>query len=141
MEQSRRGFLGFLLGSGAGVVAGVLPASAVDESPHEPRAKPNAPTVASQVLSNPHVQPGDVARTALRFQVGNDVFDAWFHTMQFERFDGDTVTVSLPVRFVCTWIRDHYYDELLDAHRVEFLSARRVEIVLRQPGGGHVRVA
>lgn len=73
-------------------------------------------------------------RTLLRARLGEDIFMSWFHTLEFEGCYGTIVSVSLPVKFLRTWIMNHYYDDLLACTRVVFKRAQRVEIVLRWPG-------
>lgn len=79
---------------------------------------------------------GHKARAMLRAQLGEDIFTSWFNAMEFESFDGSTVQVSVPVKFLKNWIQSHYEDALLGCCRAEFKGAERVEVLLRQPGGG-----
>ena len=79
---------------------------------------------------------GHKARAMLRAQLGEDIFTSWFNAMEFESFDGSTVQVSVPVKFLRNWIQSHYEDALLACCRAEFKGAERVEVLLRQPGGG-----
>ena len=39
-------------------------------------------------------------RKMLRAQLGEDVYTSWFHSMEFEPFDGKTVRVTVPVKFL-----------------------------------------
>lgn len=79
-------------------------------------------------------QRGDKVRKLLRIRLGDEIFKSWFKALEFDEFDGKTVTVSLPVKFLCNWIKSHYADALLECCQAEFKSAERVNIVLRQPG-------
>lgn len=72
----------------------------------------------------------------LRARLGDDIYTSWFNAMEFDGFDGKTVTVSVPVKFLCNWIKSHYADDLLTCCQSEFETAERVNVVLRQPGGG-----
>jgi chromosomal replication initiator protein len=72
----------------------------------------------------------------LRARLGDDIYTSWFNALEFDGFDGKTVTVSVPVKFLRNWIQSHYLDDLLTCCRAEFKAAERVEVVLRQPGGG-----
>lgn len=78
---------------------------------------------------------GHKVRAMLRAQLGEDIFTSWFNAMEFESFDGATVQVSVPVKFLRNWIQSHYEDALLACCRAEFKGADRVEVLLRQPGG------
>ena len=66
-------------------------------------------------------------------RLGDDIFTSWFHTLEFEAFDAKTVKVSVPVKFLKTWIQSHYSDDLLSCCRAEFKGAEKVEVTLRQP--------
>ncbi len=78
---------------------------------------------------------GHKVRAMLRAQLGEDIFTSWFNAMEFESFDGSTVQVSVPVKFLRNWIQSHYEDALLACCKAEFKGADRVEVLLRQPGG------
>ncbi len=74
-------------------------------------------------------------RAMLRARLGDDIFSSWFHALEFDGFDGKIVKVSVPVKFLRTWIQSHYSQDLLECCRAEFKGAERVEVVLRQLGG------
>ena len=81
---------------------------------------------------------GQKVRALLRARLGEDIYTSWFNALEFDRFDGRVVTVSVPVKFLRNWIQSHYIDALLTACRAEFESAERVDVVLRQPASnGH----
>ena len=82
---------------------------------------------------------GGKVRAALRARLGDDIFSSWFNALEFESFDGKTVKVSVPVKFLRNWIQSHYIDDLLSCCRLEFGSAENVDVVLRQPGSPAVR--
>lgn len=77
---------------------------------------------------------GSKVRTLLRARLGDDIYSSWFTALEFDSFDGKTVTVSVPVKFLRKWIQSHYLDELLKCCKSEFATAQHVEVVLRQPG-------
>jgi chromosomal replication initiator protein len=79
---------------------------------------------------------GSKVRATLRARLGDDIFTSWFNALEFDAFDGKTVKVSVPVKFLRNWIQSHYLDDLLTCCRAEFKTAERVEVLLRQPGGG-----
>lgn len=82
---------------------------------------------------------GHKVRAMLRAQLGEDIFTSWFNALEFESFDGATVQVSVPVKFLKSWIQSHYEDALLACCKAEFKGAERVEVLLRQPGGGQAK--
>src|ERR1700730_8606142 len=97
----------------AGVRTGAGPQGPTDDGTNEPR--------------------GEKTRAMLRARLGDDIFTSWFHTLEFEAFDAKTVKVSVPVKFLKTWIQSHYSDDLLSCCRAEFKGAEKVEVTLRQP--------
>lgn len=76
---------------------------------------------------------GHKVRKMLRAQLGEDVYTSWFHSMEFEHFDGKTVRVTVPVKFLKNWIQSHYSEALLRCCAAEFEGVERVEVALRQP--------
>jgi chromosomal replication initiator protein len=84
---------------------------------------------------------GAKVRATLRARLGDDIYTSWFNALEFDAFDGKTVKVSVPVKFLRNWIQSHYLDDLLTCCRAEFKTAERVEVLLRQPGGGTGRPA
>jgi chromosomal replication initiator protein len=82
---------------------------------------------------------GEKVRAMLRARFGSDVYDCWFHSLEFDSFDGRTVRASVPVKFLQTWIQSHYADGLLECCRSEFEGAERLEVVTREFGGGSAR--
>ena len=73
-------------------------------------------------------------RTVLKARLGEDIYSSWFKTMEFDSIAGDTVHVSVPVKFLRNWIQSHYLDDVLSACQTEFNSVERIEVSLRQPG-------
>lgn len=72
-------------------------------------------------------------RKTLRVRLGEEVFTAWFGTVEADGIAGTTLHLSVPVKFLKSWIQSHYADALLAAARQEFPTLERVDIVLRQP--------
>jgi chromosomal replication initiator protein len=77
---------------------------------------------------------GAKVRVILRARLGEDIYTSWFNALEFDDFDGTTVKVSVPVKFLRKWIQSHYLDELLTCCKSEFKTAERVEVSVRQPG-------
>lgn len=77
----------------------------------------------------------------LRARLGDETFTSWFNALEFDDFDGKTVRVSVPVKFLRNWIQSHYLDDLLQCSQAEFTGAERMEVVVRQPGGASARPA
>jgi len=54
----------------------------------------------------------DRLRQRLRAELGEDVFSSWFARMELERVEGDMALVSVPTRFLKSWIETHYVERL-----------------------------
>jgi chromosomal replication initiator protein len=70
----------------------------------------------------------------LRSSVGEDVFSSWFARMDLERVSGDAVHMSVPTRFLRSWIQAHYADRVLACWQAEAPSLQRFELTVRTPG-------
>ena len=70
-------------------------------------------------------------RTVLKAEVGDDVFSSWFARMDLDAIEGDTVRMSVPTRFLKSWINSHYAEKVLACWRAELPSVRRIELVVR----------
>ena len=130
MNFSRRGFIGFLATVSGGALAGekIPTEAAAATSPPVPTPAPTVP------VSPPLTGPGAKLREALRRRLGDDIYTSWFQTLEIEGFDGQTLTLSFPIKFLRNWIHSHWHDELLACCRAEFAGAQQVNLILRQPG-------
>ena len=77
---------------------------------------------------------GQKARTLLRAQLGDEIFNSWFNTLEIDAVDADVVRASVPVKFLRNWIQSHYAEQLLRCCQAEFKGIQRVDVVLRTPG-------
>jgi len=67
----------------------------------------------------------------LRAEVGEDIFSSWFGRMQFEGVDSETVKLSVPTRFLKSWIQSHYTDCVLACWKYEEPCVRRLDLTVR----------
>ena len=49
----------------------------------------------------------------LRAEVGEDIFSSWFARMELEGVDTQTVHLSVPTRFLKSWIQSLYAERVL----------------------------
>ncbi len=54
----------------------------------------------------------DRVRQRLRAELGEDVFSSWFARMELERLEDDVAIVSVPTRFLKSWIETHYVERV-----------------------------
>jgi chromosomal replication initiator protein len=93
-----------------------------------------SPGTALIVAAGAGEQRGQKVRTLLRAQLGDEIFNSWFNSLEIDSVDGTVVKASVPVKFLRNWIQSHYADQLLRCCQAEFKGIERVEVVLRQPG-------
>jgi chromosomal replication initiator protein len=67
----------------------------------------------------------------LRSSVGEDVFSSWFARMDLEAVQDDSVHLSVPTRFLKSWIQAHYAERVLDAWKAEMPEVSRVDLTVR----------
>ena len=73
----------------------------------------------------------DRVKRRLRTELGEDVFSSWFARVEFETADTVSVSLSVPTRFLKSWIQAHYFDKLLSLWAAELDTVRRVELLVR----------
>lgn len=67
----------------------------------------------------------------LKAEVGDDIFSSWFTRMDLEAVEKNTVRLSVPTRFLKSWIQSHYNDRVLNCWQAEETSIERVEVTVR----------
>jgi chromosomal replication initiator protein len=67
----------------------------------------------------------------LKAEVGDDIFSSWFARMDLEAVDNDTAKLSVPTRFLKSWIQSHYSDRVLNCWQAEEERVRRIELIVR----------
>ena len=73
----------------------------------------------------------DRVKRRLRSELGEDVFQSWFARVEFAEADGLSVNLTVPTRFLKSWIQAHYIEKLLGLWQDEIESIRRIELVVR----------
>jgi chromosomal replication initiator protein len=67
----------------------------------------------------------------LRAEVGDDVYSSWFARMELDGSEGDTVKLSVPTRFLKSWIQSHYAERVLACWQAEQPDFSRIELTVR----------
>ena len=67
-------------------------------------------------------------RGRLQSEVGELEYRNWLRQMTLAGIDGDEITVLLPTRFLCDWVRSRYGDRLNTLWHAENPAIRRVDI-------------
>src|SRR5690606_16777642 len=80
-------------------------------------------------------------RARLKAAVGEDVFTSWFARLELEELVEDTVHLSQPTRFLCSWVQSNYADQILEAFRHDVPEIARLQVTLRVNGQARPRLA
>lgn len=68
----------------------------------------------------------------LRAELGEDVFASWFGRLELESVDEKGCAhLSVPTRFLKSWIEAHYTDRVVNTYRTETPSIERISISVR----------
>jgi chromosomal replication initiator protein len=69
----------------------------------------------------------------LRTNVGEDVYSSWFARMDLESVSEGAAHMSVPTRFLKSWIQSHYADRVLSCWQAEMPTLQRVDLTVRTP--------
>jgi chromosomal replication initiator protein len=67
----------------------------------------------------------------LRAELGEDVFASWFARLELEAVSGGTARLTVPTRFLKSWIESHYLDRVLNTFKAEVEEIARIEVGVR----------
>lgn len=70
-------------------------------------------------------------RGRLRAEVGDDVYSSWFARMDLESIEDGAVRLSVPTRFLKSWIQSHYAERVLACWQAENSKVGRIELTVR----------
>ena len=94
-----------------------------------------------QGQTSPHSETFLRVRARLKAAVGEDVFNSWFARLELEELVDDVAHLSVPTRFLCSWVQSNYGDKILDALRAEQPAVARIHITVRVNGQARPRLA
>ena len=86
---------------------------------------------AEKLAERPTSEQWDRVKQRLRVELGEDVFSSWFGRVEFEEADVSSVYLSVPTRFLKSWISAHYAERLLALWNAERKGIARVELIVR----------
>ncbi len=67
----------------------------------------------------------------LRAELGEDVFTSWLARLELDKLCDGCATLSVPTRFLKSWIEAHYLDRVLATYKSEQAALASVVIVVR----------
>ncbi len=73
-------------------------------------------------------------RARLRAQVGEDIFNSWFARLELEEIVDGKAHLSVPTRFLCSWIQSNYADKILEVFKSENSEIGRLHLTVRVNG-------
>ena len=106
------------------------PAPAVFPLPGTLTAPPQSPRKTPEMTST-ELERWSRVKQRLRAEVGDDIFSSWFARMDLDGLDDDVVRLSVPTRFLKSWIQAHYAERVLTCWRSEQPLVRRIEVSVR----------
>jgi chromosomal replication initiator protein len=70
----------------------------------------------------------------LRVELGEDLFNSWFGRVDMESCAEGQLVVSVPTRFLKSWIESHYISKLRKIAEVELGALHHIHVKVRQQG-------
>ena len=70
-------------------------------------------------------------KSRLRSNVGEDVYTSWFARMDLEDVQDESVRLSVPTRFLKSWIQAHYAERVLSCWQAEMPEVHRIDLTVR----------
>lgn len=92
----------------------------------------------SEMSTEERAEAWSAVRRRLRAELGEDVFSSWFGRLELDAISGDTARLTVPTRFLKSWIEANYLDRVLTTFRTGFPGAARLIIGVRSAGGAVV---
>ena len=108
----------------------LAPSSKIAGAPHAAGVKMSAPTGDDGSPPRPPID-FERVRARLRAELGEAVFTSWFARLELETIAAGTAYLSVPTRFLKSWIESHYLDRLLATLVAGDASIVQVAIRLR----------
>jgi chromosomal replication initiator protein len=71
----------------------------------------------------------------LRAELGEDIFSSWFGRLELDSVVDRCAYLTVPTRFLKSWIESHYTDRVLALYRTEATHLERVVIAVRSGVG------
>ena len=82
-------------------------------------------------MSNADQESWSRVKERLRAEVGDDVYSSWFARMDLEAIEDGAVRLSVPTRFLKSWIQSHYAERVLACWQAQQDPGVRIELIVR----------
>ena len=73
----------------------------------------------------------DRVKRRLRAELGEDVFTSWFARLELDAVTDGCAHLTVPTRFLKSWIEAHYADRVLSVYRSESPQVESIAIAVR----------
>ncbi len=70
-------------------------------------------------------------KSRLRSSVGEDIYSSWFARMDLEGVNGQNVHLTVPTKFLRSWIQTHYADRVLSCWQAELPDIHHIDLTVR----------
>src|SRR5205085_899905 len=87
--------------------------------------------IEQKTMSNGQQESWSRVKERLRADVGDDVYSSWFARMDLEAIEEGAVRLSVPTRFLKSWIQSHYAERVLACWQAQETKVTRVELIVR----------
>ncbi len=74
-------------------------------------------------------------KSKLKKQVGETAYSNWLKQLSFNKYENDTITVSVPTKFLRDWIATHYAENIKNICKEEKSNLEGLKIVVKPTGG------
>lgn len=82
-------------------------------------------------MTTPEQERWSRVKGRLRSSVGEDVYTSWFARMDLEGVQDESVRLSVPTRFLKSWIQAHYAERVLSCWQAELPNVHRIDLTVR----------
>ncbi len=79
-------------------------------------------------------------RARLKAAVGEDVYSSWFARLELEEIVEDLAHLSVPTRFLCSWVQSNYATKILESFQLETPQITRLHFTVRVNGQARPRL-
>jgi len=70
-------------------------------------------------------------RKKLRAELGEETYMSWFASVHLVDCDGHNARLSVPTRFLKSWIEEHHFQRLKDHWKAEVAGIEKVDLIVR----------
>ncbi len=94
--------------------------------------RPSFPAgLANSVGTDTEMTPWERVRQRLHDEIGEEKFSSWFARMELDALTKDAVRLSVPTRFLKSWIQENYLPRICELFAEESGAQRRVDVAVR----------